>query len=74
MHAFQADEGLARFCTQKYVRPSKENYKQTFMHLTNYSINKAADAYVDESQVEDILEPNDGSKRTLACLWKQIEM
>ena len=70
MHAFLADEGLARFCTEKYQKPTKENFRKIFMHLTNYSLNKASDTWVDETEVEDILEPNQCSKRTLAALWK----
>lgn len=27
MHAFVADEGLARFCTAKYEKPSTQNLK-----------------------------------------------
>ena len=44
--------------------------KKAFMHLTNYSLNKYADEYIEEP--ENILEPNGGSKRTLEALWKDI--
>jgi len=47
MHAFLADEGLARFCTQKYQIPNRENFKKEFMHLTNYSVNKVSKDYVE---------------------------
>jgi len=40
MKAYMADEGLARFCTMKYQKPDQDNMKQTFMHLTNFSLNK----------------------------------
>ena len=40
------------------------------MHLTNYSLNKISKDFIDESEVEDILEPNNCSKRTLTALWK----
>jgi len=43
MHAFIADEGLARFCTSKYQKPTRDNFKKVFMHLTNYSLNKMSD-------------------------------
>lgn len=44
------------------------------MHLTNYSLNKLSNSYVpEEDQVENVLDPNDCSKRTLTALWKQIE-
>lgn len=44
--AFICDEGLARFCTQKYEAPKKTNFGKKFMHLTNYSVNKYSEAYV----------------------------
>ena len=70
IHAFLADEGLARFCTETYQKPTKENFKKVYMHLTNYSLNKTASNFVDELEVENILEPNLCSKRTLTALWK----
>lgn len=73
IHAFLADEGLARFCTEPYQKPSKDNLSKVYMHLTNYSLNKIADNFIDETDVEDIMEPNHCSKRTLTALWKQIE-
>ena len=33
-------EGIARFSTEKYVVPSEDNFANTYMHLTNYSLNK----------------------------------
>lgn len=70
MHGFIHEEGLARFCTAKYQKPEKSNFKKAYMHLTNYSVNKSSDTWVDENDVENILEPNDCSKRTLSALWK----
>ena len=43
------------------------------MHLTNYSLNILSKTWIDESEVENIFEPNECSKRTLAALWKQME-
>lgn len=40
IHAYLAEEGLVRFCTEPYQKPSVKNYEKTFMHLTNYSLNK----------------------------------
>lgn len=70
IHAFIADEGLARFCTEKYERPTPQNLKHSYMHLTNYSLNKHNEEFIKESG--NIMEPNDGSKRTLTALIKQI--
>lgn len=33
-------EGLARFCTSPFQSPTKANLDNTFMHLTNYAVNK----------------------------------
>ncbi|CAF2672261.1 unnamed protein product [Rotaria sp. Silwood2] len=62
------DEGLARFATVDYKAPSTENLHETFMHLTNYSLNKRSSSYkhpVDDKQT-------DGSKRKLSLVWKQL--
>ena len=40
--AYLHREGLVRRCTTEYETPGKENMAQTFMHLTNYSVNKWA--------------------------------
>ena len=39
------EDGLARFCTEPYRRPTVRNLKNMYMHLTNYAINKFSDAY-----------------------------
>lgn len=43
------------------------------MHLTNYQINKGSKDFIDDLQVEDILKPNNATKRTLTALWAEIE-
>jgi len=73
MHAFVADEGLARFCTEPYEKPTRDNFRKAYMHLTNYSVNKHNENWVEESAVSDILEPNACSKRTLTALWKELD-
>ncbi|XP_062570949.1 tubulin polyglutamylase TTLL11-like [Saccostrea cucullata] len=61
-------EGLARFSTVPYQSPTKKNMHETFMHLTNYSLNKRSK---DFSHSE---EDDEGSKRTLSSVMKRIEM
>jgi hypothetical protein len=57
IQAYVCDEGLARFCTSPYEAPTKANFKKSYMHLTNYSINKSSSDYVKPSEMEeDILQ------------------
>ena len=42
------------------------------MHLANYSINKYSTDFVEDLEVEDILKPNNASKRTMEALFAQI--
>ena len=39
-------EGLVRLCTSKYTAPTNANVHDLFMHLTNYSINKYNDNFI----------------------------
>ena len=50
IQAFIYDEGLARFCTAAYETPTKANFNKAFMHLTNYSINKTNENYVNPTE------------------------
>lgn len=62
------DEGLVRFATVDYKAPTSDNIHQTYMHLTNYSLNKRSAGYkhtTDEKQT-------DGSKRKLTVVWRQL--
>ena len=34
------NEGLVRFCTERYSRPAAANLACSYMHLTNYAVNK----------------------------------
>ena len=36
---------------EKYEKPKKENIKNIYMHLTNYSINKVSDNFITEPEV-----------------------
>lgn len=67
--AFLNEEGLARFCTHEYEEPSQANMKNTFMHLTNFSLNKNN---VDFKDTEELNEINQANKRTLCSYWKSV--
>ena len=46
LRIFVHEEGLARFATTEYSKPSRTNLKDVFVHLTNYSINKASPNFI----------------------------
>ncbi len=45
LRIFLFREGLVRVCTQRY-QPLERNMGDARMHLTNYAINKDAEAFV----------------------------
>lgn len=53
-------EGMARFCTEEYEKPSYGNLKELFGHLTNFTLNKDSDNYVNK---EDFMDEDSGTKR-----------
>ncbi|XP_062570955.1 tubulin polyglutamylase TTLL11-like isoform X2 [Saccostrea cucullata] len=61
-------EGLARFSTVPYENPTNKNIHESFMHLTNYSLNKRSSTF-NRSERED-----EGSKRTLSSVLRRIAM
>ena len=67
LEAYLCNEGLVRFCTQQYESPSTKNYYKTYMHLTNYSLNKLSKDFV-RSENE-----NQGSKRTLTSVMALLK-
>jgi len=55
---------FARFCTEPYEKPNRFNMDNTFMHLTNYAINKYSENYCDaEDDAGD-----EGHKRSLGAI------
>eukprot|EP00752_Nemacystus_decipiens_P001893 g1823.t1 len=63
VYAFK--DGLTRFCTEEYTRPSGDNLGKRCMHLTNYAVNKGSEKFVanDRADRDDL-----GSKRSLRWL------
>ena len=62
------DDGLVRFATEEYQAPNEENIKNTYIHLTNYSINKNNKNFqFNESDATK------GHKRTLSSFWKSLK-
>eukprot|EP01147_Barroeca_monosierra_P006091 gene6091-7376_t len=60
------EDGLARLSTTAYKAPSRCNVKDSTMHLTNYSLNKDAENFL---QTDD---DNTGSKRTYRWLLEHL--
>uniref|UniRef100_A0A1I7RSU1 Tubulin polyglutamylase TTLL11 n=1 Tax=Bursaphelenchus xylophilus TaxID=6326 RepID=A0A1I7RSU1_BURXY len=67
---YVAREGMARFCTEKYQKPTQGNFTHLYSHLTNYSLNKSNNAYIHSSNLKDQLT---GSKRLLSTVFHQME-
>jgi tubulin polyglutamylase TTLL5 len=64
LRVYMFKEGLARFATQKYNDKSKGS---RFMFLTNYSVNKFSENFVENSNA---LEDDKGSKWSISALRK----
>lgn len=60
-------EGITRFCTAAY---SLKNPKNRFAHLTNYSINKSSDGFVENA---DAQRADAGSKWSLSALIRRLQ-
>lgn len=65
VYAFK--DGLARFCTEEYIRPASDNLGERCMHLTNYAVNKGSDNFVAPADRDDL-----GSKRSLRWLLEWV--
>ena len=63
-------EGLARFATEKYVMPNRDNIDDSCMHLTNYAVNKDNPNFVFNSDANRM---DIGHKRSLSSIFKLIK-
>ena len=53
LRIFIHEEGLARFATQPYQRPKKNNLESVFIHLTNYAVNKLNPDFIQNQEKKD---------------------
>jgi hypothetical protein len=67
LRVYVYDEGLARFASEKYNPVNKSN---RFSHLTNYSVNKKNEKFI---QNQDWRQDNIGHKWSLNALNKHLE-
>jgi tubulin polyglutamylase TTLL6/13 len=63
------DEGLARFATEPYIIPTKDNMEDVCMHLTNYAINKDSPHFVFNQSDKDM---SIGHKRSLTSVFELL--
>ena len=64
------NEGMARFCTEKYVEPTSSNLNKVYGHLTNYSLNKKNDHFEKNHDANDATK---GSKRSYSFVLETIK-
>ena len=64
------EEGLARFATEPYVYPNKNNLRKQYIHLTNYAINKKNPKFIYNSSNQRM---DVGHKRSLTSVLKVIQ-
>lgn len=64
---FISREGMVRFCTVPYQKPSAANKSKVYMHLTNYSLNKYSESYQHTDSMSK------GSKRLLSSVFNYLQ-
>eukprot|EP00347_Sterkiella_histriomuscorum_P012956 403366573 len=69
LRAYIFKDGLARFSTEKYQKPTNSNITNLQMHLTNYAINKDSDQFIFN---KDSFKDDVGHKRSIKAILKQI--
>ena len=73
LRIFLFKEGLARFATEKYTNNSKFLNKR-YIHLTNYSVNKHGDGFIQNKLNKNQEDEEDGaSKWNLQMLKHKFE-
>jgi tubulin polyglutamylase TTLL6/13 len=65
LRIFVHEEGLTRFATEEYCRPSASNSDDMCMHLTNYAVNKNNPNFVHCEDSDD----DSGHKRSLQSTY-----
>ena len=70
LRIFIHEEGLTRFATEAYSRPSVKNKNMVCMHLTNYAINKGNPGFINNKSYKN---DNIGHKRSLKSTYDRLE-
>ena len=64
--------GLARFATEEYQVPKKQNMDNLYMHLTNYAINKNNQKFQQNANCDES-EEETGHKRSYQAILKILK-
>lgn len=70
LRIFIHEEGLGRFATEPYKKPTGFNIGNICMHLTNYAVNKKNANFIGNLDAED---DNFGHKRSMAAVFGELE-
>lgn len=70
LRIFIHEEGLTRFATELYERPTAKNSEVTQMHLTNYAINKNSLNFIHNTNHQ---KDNIGHKRSLKSTYDYLQ-
>ncbi|OMJ79426.1 hypothetical protein SteCoe_20581 [Stentor coeruleus] len=70
LRIFVHEDGLTRFATEEYEKPSSNNVEDMCMHLTNYAINKNNPNFVqnEDPECDDV-----GHKRSLISTYEYLQ-
>jgi len=71
LRVYLFDNGLTRFCTEKYTL-SHKTLKNRFAHLTNYSVNKHSEKFLKNESANDdmyVLSPQSSRLRALLVVF-----
>jgi len=69
MRIYMCWDGLVRFATEPYSKPTYANIKNMCMHLTNYAINKNNNFLFNKDEDDE----STGHKWNLPFLWKHFD-
>ena len=70
LRIYMFDEGMARFCTEPYEKPTQENLNEIYRHLTNYSVNKHNDRFKQNSETKGT--DTQSHKRAKSLVFKDL--
>ena len=73
LRVYILDDGMARFCTEKYVKPGPDNLECFYAHLTNYSLNKKNNNIGDGKRYENLHDDETCFKRTLKSVMMSVQ-